>query len=72
MMTTFKVTIPDDKTSFFLQFVELIGASAESEDFELTNEIKEILDERLKTEETLFVSAREAINKITTKYGIST
>lgn len=71
-MTTFRVTIPDDKTSFFLQFIELIGANAESEDFELTHEIKEMLDERLKTDESLFIPAREAINKIAHKYGIST
>lgn len=42
-------------------------ANAEPEDFELTNEVKEMLDERLKTDESLFVPAREAINKIAEK-----
>jgi hypothetical protein len=45
-MTTYNVSIPDDKNSFFLEFLELIGAQykKENEDsFELSDEQKKNL-----------------------------
>ena len=44
-MTTFKVSVPEDKTSFFLEVLELIGATYESKEsgFELTDEQKKFL-----------------------------
>src|SRR5690606_14318350 len=44
-MTTFKVSVPEDKTSFFLEVLELIGATYESKEneFELTEEQKQFL-----------------------------
>lgn len=45
-MTTYNVSIPDGKNSFFLEFLELIGAQYKKEeeiDFELTQEQKQIL-----------------------------
>lgn len=44
-MTTFKVSIPEDKTSFFLEVLELIGATYESKEtgFKLTKEQKQFL-----------------------------
>lgn len=44
-MTTFKVSVPEDKTSFFLEVLELIGATYESKEnvFKLTEEQKQFL-----------------------------
>lgn len=44
-MTTFKVSVPEDKTSFFLEVLELIGATYESKEnvFKLTEEQKRFL-----------------------------
>lgn len=72
-MTTYSVTVPEDKTAFFLEFLELLGAKyrKENEDFfELTEEQKEILDERLEADKKDFISAREALNKLRQKYEL--
>lgn len=45
-MITYNVSIPEDKQSFFQEFLELIGAQYKKEDeidFELTQEQKQIL-----------------------------
>ncbi len=44
-MTTFKVSVPENKTSFFLEVLELIGATYESKEsgFVLTDEQKQFL-----------------------------
>ncbi|MBB2952469.1 MULTISPECIES: hypothetical protein [unclassified Sphingobacterium] len=44
-MTTFKVSVPEDKTSFFLEVLELIGATYESKEtnFKLTDEQEQFL-----------------------------
>lgn len=68
-MKTFSVKIPDDKTSFFREFLELIGGSFDKQEFELTAEMKQVLDERLKTDKSEYLPARESIDKIKSKYG---
>jgi len=44
-MTTFNVSVPEDKTSFFLEVLELIGATYETKEreFQLTEEQKDFL-----------------------------
>lgn len=45
-MTTYNVSVPENKKAFFLEFLELIGAQYEKEsdlDFELSDEQKKIL-----------------------------
>ncbi len=72
-MTTYNVSIPDNKNSFFLEFLELIGAQykKEKEDsFEFSEQQKKILDERLKADKKDFIPARESINKLREKYGL--
>ncbi len=69
-MTSYRVTIPDDKGEFFLQFAELLGANVEADNTELFDEVKKMLDERLKTNESLFVPATEAIKILAEKYSI--
>ena len=71
-MTTYSVTIPDDKTSFFLEFLELIGGKFEKDsvDFKLSDDIKKMLDERLKTDKKEYLPAREEIENLKSKYGL--
>jgi hypothetical protein len=71
-MITYNVAIPDNKQQFFQEFLELIGANYEkdNQDFFITDEQKKILDERLKEDKTSFVSARESLRQLRTKYGL--
>lgn len=50
IMTTYNVSIPENKNAFFLEILEFIGARYEKENddsFELSDEQKKILDECL-------------------------
>lgn len=44
-MTMFNASVPEDKTSFFLEVLELIGATYETkeDEFQLTEEQKDFL-----------------------------
>lgn len=42
----------------------------ETGDFEITNEMKAILDERLLEDESTYLSAEESINQLNKKYGL--
>lgn len=49
-MTTYNVSVPENKNAFFLEILEFIGAEYEKDNddfFELSDEQKKILDERL-------------------------
>lgn len=71
-MISYNVTIPDEKRSFFQEFLEIIGADYEKkqDDFILTDDQKKILEDRLKTNKKDFVPAREALNKLRQKYEL--
>ena len=71
-MISYNVSIPENKQEFFQEFLELIGANYEknNEDFSINNEQKKILDERLKEDKSNFVSARESLSQLRTKYGL--
>lgn len=71
-MTTFRVTVPDDKAELFLQFMELIEGEAQpdSDNFELTDEMKTILDERLSEDTASYIPVKEAMQAIKEKYGL--
>jgi len=79
-METFKVTIPEDKKAFFLQFLELIGATfkkentssivAEEQTEYLSKTQQEILENRLSDDNAVFLDAREEQNKLKEKYGL--
>jgi hypothetical protein len=42
----------------------------ENSDFELTKEMKAILDERLQEDESTYLTAEESINQLNKKYGL--
>lgn len=71
-MVLYNVSVPENKQSFFQEFLDLIGADYEKNqnDFKLTKEQKKILDQRLKEDKSTFVSARESLNKLREKYEI--
>jgi hypothetical protein len=72
-MVSYKVNVPDNKQSFFQEFLDLIGAEYEKNqnaDFELSDVQKETLNERLKSEKNEFVSARESLEKLHKTYGL--
>ena len=79
-METFKVTVPEDKKMFFIQFLELIGATfkkehvinvvAEEPAEYLTKTQKEDLEKRLSDDSAIFLDAREEQNKLKEKYGL--
>ncbi len=39
-------------------------------DFELTTDMKAVLDERLQEDESTYLSAEESINQLNKKYGL--
>lgn len=79
-METFKVTVPEDKKMFFIQFLELIGATfkeenvtnvvAEEQAEYLSKTQQEILEKRLSDDSAIFLDAREEQNKLKEKYGL--
>lgn len=71
-MTTFNVTIPNDKTSFFLEFLELIGGKFERDldGFELSEEQKEFLLKQNKVPIEDCVSLEKSIEKLKLKYEL--
>lgn len=47
-----------------------ISFEKEEEDFELTDKMRQIIDERLLEDENTYVDAEESLKKISEKYGI--
>ncbi len=72
-MVSYKVNVPENKQSFFQEFLEMIGAEYEKNqnaDFELSDSQKETLDVRLKADKKEFVSARESLEKLRKNYEL--
>lgn len=71
-MVSYKVFIPENKQSFFQEFLDIIGADYEiiSDNFELSDSQKLMLDKRLKLDKNDFTSAQEALNEAREKYGL--
>ncbi|MBD8080987.1 hypothetical protein [Chryseobacterium caseinilyticum] len=72
-MTTYNVSIPDDKNSFFLEFLELIGAkyTKENEDsFELSDEQKKILDSQSNLDISEYQDSDEFLDELKKEYGL--
>ena len=60
------ITLPDD---FYADEVEVI-ILPKNDDFYLTDEMKEILDQRVNEPTENYISADESITKLKKKYGI--
>ncbi len=57
------------KASFKSKPITII-VEEDEDDFELTSEMKAILDERLEEDETTDITAEESLNLLQKKYGI--
>ena len=54
----------------FLKKMKIRFEKNEGDDFELTDEMKRIIDERLVEDESTYVDAFESLKKISAKHGI--
>lgn len=61
------ITLPDD---FDAEEVEVIILAKDNDDFVLTNEMKNILDDRLNEPRENYISAEESIAQLKKKYGL--
>jgi len=71
-MISYNVSIPENKQSFFQEFLDMIGADYEkkSDDFKLSKEQKKILDNRLKEDKKNFAPAKEVLKQVRQKYDL--
>lgn len=71
-MISYNVSIPENKQSFFQEFLDMIGADYEkkSDDFKLSKEQKKILDNRLKQDKKNFEPAKEVLKQVRQKYDL--
>lgn len=61
-----------EEETFVETFLKKMKISFEKneDDFELTDEIRKIIDERLMEDENMYVDAEESLKKVSEKYGI--
>lgn len=71
-MILYNVSIPENKQSFFQEFLDMIGVEYEKkqEVFELTDKQKKVLDQRLKEDVKTFIPARESLKQLREKYEL--
>ena len=71
-MTTFNVSVPEDKTSFFLEVLELIGATYETREgeFQLTEEQKDFLLRQNDVPVEDCIPALDLYESLKGKYGL--
>ncbi|MCE2893625.1 MAG: hypothetical protein LW721_04250 [Flammeovirgaceae bacterium] len=76
MYTTYHLNSAEEVNSDLLDSIKATFKSkpitivVEEDDLELTPEMKEILDERLKENEKDYVSSEESIRQLNQKYGL--
>ncbi len=61
-----------EEETFVETFLKKMKISFEKneDDFELTDEIRKMIDERLMEDENMYVDAKESLKKVSEKYGI--
>lgn len=70
-MVTYNVSIPNDKTSFFKEFLEIIGAKyTEDTGFVLSEEQKQILREQNEVSIEDCVDAEDFYKQLTEKHEL--
>lgn len=71
-MATFKVSVPEDKTSFFIEVLELIGATYETREhvFQLSDEQKSFLLRQNDVPIEDCTPALDLYESLKTKYGL--
>ncbi|WP_447951800.1 hypothetical protein [Chryseobacterium koreense] len=72
-MTAFNVSIPDNKISFFQEFLDMIGAryeKTEDYDFVLSDEQKKILDSQEDLPLSEYQDSDEFLEELKKEYGL--
>lgn len=72
-MSTITIHFKDKEEETLIQNIlqkMKISFEKSEDDFELTDEMKKIIDERLLEDESCYVDAEEALQKISEKYGL--
>lgn len=78
MYTTYHLTSAQELSTDILDSIKAtfkskpitIIVEEDDSDFELTADMKTVLDERLQEDENTYLSAEESINQLNKKYGI--
>lgn len=77
MYTTYHLDSAQDISPDILEAIKVVFKSRpititveEEDDFELTEEMKAILDERLSEDECDYITAQESISQLKEKYGL--
>lgn len=77
MYTTYHLSSAEEITTDILDAIKasfkskaIVITVEEEEDFELSQEMKNILDERLAEDKSDYISAEESINQLKDKYGL--
>lgn len=58
------------KATFKSRPISIIVEEENQDEYELTTQMKTVLDERLQEEEKTYISAEESINQLNKKYGL--
>lgn len=70
-MKEITLKIPDSNFPFFMELINKLGFEVtQKQDFALTQEMKNVLDERLAEDKSTYKPAKESLNKIRAKYGL--
>ena len=78
MYTTYHLSSAQDVSSDILDAIKAafkskpirIIVEENEEDFDLSADMMDVLDERLEEDETFYLSANDSINQLQTKYGL--
>jgi hypothetical protein len=78
MYTTYHLTSAQELSTDILDSIKAtfkskpitIIVEEDDSDFELTTDMKTVLEERLQEEESTYLSAEESIKQLNTKYGL--
>lgn len=77
MYTTYHISSADELTTDILDAIKanfksksIIITVEEDEDYELSQQLKEILDERLAEDQSDYISAEKSISELKSTYGL--
>jgi spore coat polysaccharide biosynthesis protein SpsF (cytidylyltransferase family) len=77
MYTTYHLSSPEEITTDILDAIKanfkskaIVITVEEEKDYELSQEMKDILDERLAEDKSDYISAEQSINELKQKYGL--
>jgi predicted RND superfamily exporter protein len=78
MYTTYHLTSAQEVNTDILDAIKAafkskpitIIVEEDDQDFELTSDMKEVLDERLREDEKAYLSAEDSIDQLNKKYGL--